>query len=316
MKNEIRLALLCLAATAVPAFAQNASPQCGSANFDQTRNAFTIMNPAAGAVNQQCFLTVFPRGAVPDQARQYPASYLVEGSYIVELSGGGGGGGGGASKDQGGGGGGAGAAPSRTVQYLSPGVYKLTIGTGGQSGSANGGRVGAGNPSSLINVNTGQLIAGFPGADSWSQRIQQDTGDGRGGAAKAGGSSGGNGGDSGLRSEEAAQSGGMSQTAGYAGRPGQSGIESGRSAQANAGGGGGASVRSGGAGQSANINAAAAGIGDMGSGGGGGSGGVNAADPGGQGGHGFIRLTMSEPGRQAIAPAPEVVGANKMMGKN
>lgn len=318
MKNEIRLALLCLAATAVPAVAQNASPQCGSTNFDQTRNVFTIMNPAAGAVNQQCFLTVFPRGAVPDQARQYPASYLVEGRYVIELSGGGGGGGGGSSEDQGGGGGGAGAAPSRTVRYLSPGVYKLTIGTGGQSGRANGGRASAGNPTSLVNVNTGQLIAGFPGADSWSQRTQQDAGDGdgRGGAARAGGSRGGNGGDSGPGSEEAAQSGGMLQTAGYPGRPGQAGSESSRSAQANAGGGGGAGVGNGGAGQSANINAAAAGIGDLGGGGGGGSGGVNAADPGGRGGHGFIRLTMSEPAPQAIAPAPEVVGTNKMMGKN
>jgi len=308
MKNEIRLILLCLAAASVPAFAQSDSPQCGSTNFDQTRNVFTIMNPSAGIVNQQCFLTVYPKGEVPRQARQYPASYLVEGTYAIELSGGGGGGGGGAAKDQGGGGGGAGAAPSRTVQYLSPGVYKLTIGTGGSGGSAGGGRTEAGNPTSLTNANTGQLIAGFPGADVWRQRSQA-AGDGRGGVATAGGSSGGSGGGSGSRPEGAAQSGGTSQTAGYSGTAGESGGESGRSAktkagrlvQANAGGGGGASVGSGGAGESASRNSVA-GVGDLGGGGGGGRGGLKTADAGGEGGHGFIRLTMSEP-----APEPEVV---------
>lgn len=76
-------------------------------------------------------------------------SGFVEGSYVVELVGGGGGGG---SELGGGGGGGGGAVPSRTVQYLSPGVYKLTIGTGGQGGSANGGTTEAGNPTSLTNA--------------------------------------------------------------------------------------------------------------------------------------------------------------------
>ena len=293
MRNEIRLALLCLAAASAPAFAQNASPQCGSANFDQTLNAFTIMNPAADAVNQQCFLTVYPSGGAPYQSREHPAFYPVEGTYVIELSGGGGGGGGGASKDQGGGGGGAGAAPSRTVQYLSPGVYKLTIGTGGEGGSANGGRTEAGNPTSLTNATTGQLIAGFQGADVWAQRTQA-AGSGRGGVAAAGGSSGGRGGDSGG-SEQAAQSGGASQTPGYSGMPGQAGCESGRIVQkdagrvvqANAGGGGGASVGTGGTGESARRHA--------------------VAEAGGRGGHGFIRLTMSEPAPQAIAPAPAPV---------
>jgi OOP family OmpA-OmpF porin len=317
MKREIRLALLCLAAASVPAFAQNAAPQCGSANFDQTRNAFTIVNPAADAVNQQCFLTVYPRGTVPDQSQQYPALYPIEGTYVIELSGGGGGGGGGAAKDQGGGGGGAGAAPSRTVQYLSPGVYKLTIGTGGDGGSANGGRTEAGNPTSLTNANTGQLIAGFQGADVWTQKSRAAS-DGSGGVAAAGGSSGGSGGDSGAKTEELAQAGGASQTGGYSGAPGQSGSESGRTVQkdgarvvqANAGGGGGASVGSGGAGESANATAVA-GIGDLGGGGGGGRGGANSADSGARGGHGFIRLTMSQP-VQAIAPAPVVAAPMPM----
>lgn len=64
MKNAVRLALLCMAATAVPAMAQNASPMCGTTNLDQSRNVFTIMNPAAGAVNQQCYV-VYPTGAMP-----------------------------------------------------------------------------------------------------------------------------------------------------------------------------------------------------------------------------------------------------------
>jgi outer membrane protein OmpA-like peptidoglycan-associated protein len=225
--------------------------------------------------------------------------YPVEGTYVIELSGGGGGGGGGGagtSKDQGGGGGGgAGAAPSRTVQYLSPGVYKLTIGTGGEGGSAGGGRTEAGNPTSLTKADTGQLIAGFAGADVWAQRTQT-AGSGRGGVAAAGGSSGGSGGNSGggsgLRSEQAAQAGGALQTPGYSGTPGQAGVESGRSVktdagrvvQATAGGGGGAGVGSGGSAESARRN--------------------KVAEPGGRGGHGFIRLTMSEPAPQAIAPAP------------
>jgi outer membrane protein OmpA-like peptidoglycan-associated protein len=287
MKNEIRLALLCLAVTAVPTFAQNALPQCGFANFDQTLNAFTIKNPTADAVNQQCLLTVYPTGAAPSQSREYPALYPVEGTYVIELSGGGGGGGGaGTSKDRaGGGGGGAGAAPSRTVQYLSSGVYKLTIGTGGEGGSAGGGRTEDGNPTSLTKADTGQLIAGFAGADVWVQRTRA-AGSGRGGVAAAGGSSGGSGGNSGegrgSRSEQAAQAGGALQTPGYSGMPGQAGVESGR--KAAAGGGGGAGVESGGTGESARRNM--------------------VAGPGDRGGHGFIRLTMSEPAPQAIAPAP------------
>lgn len=321
MKNEFRLALLCLAITSVPAFAQNAVPSCGPSNFDQSRNVFTVVNPAADTVNQQCILTVHPKGTVSDQSRQYPAFYPTEGSYVIELSGGGGGGGGGASKDQGGGGGGAGAAPSRTVQYLAPGAYKLTLGTGGEGGKANGGQTGAGNPTSLTQASTGQLVAGFPGADVWTQRTRAAS-DGSGGVATAGGSSGGSGGDkgatSGTKSDQAAQSGGASQTAGYSGQAGQAGADSGRSVgtsngpvvQSNAGGGGGASVGSGGSGDSANNNAVA-GVGDLGGGGGGGSGGNKTADSGGRGGHGFIRLTMSEPAPQAqpvvVTPAPVVV---------
>jgi hypothetical protein len=302
MKNELRLALLLLATTAVPAIAQNASPECGATNFDANRKIFTVMNPASGAVNQQCFFTVYKRSDLPKYASSHRASFLVEGNYAVELSGGGGGGGGGASRDQGGGGGGAGAAPSHDVRYLAPGKYKMTIGTGGSGGRADGGKVGAGNPTSLTNADTGQLIAGFQGADKWQPRITAGTGEGRGGVASPGGSRGGDGGDSGPMAEKTAQAGGASSTSGYAGKPGKAGSESSRraqgsvrdAAQANAGGGGGAGVGSGGGGETVSKNAVA-GAGDLGGGGGGGRGGLNTADAGAKGGHGFIRLSVLMP---------------------
>src|SRR6185503_21389389 len=103
--GNFALALLTCATTSV--FAQDA-PQCGPANFDQGRDIFTVVNPASGAVNQQCFLTVQPSGA---------AGRYTEGNYEILLSGGGGGGGGVATGDDrssaGGGQGGAGAVPAR-----------------------------------------------------------------------------------------------------------------------------------------------------------------------------------------------------------
>jgi len=291
VKNEIRLALLCLATASAPAFAQSATPECAANNYDHTLNGFTVINPAAGAVNQQCYFTVHASTPVADQSGQYAAPNLVAGTYIIDLVGGGGGGGGGAAKDQGGGGGGAGAAPARSVNYLAPGVYKMTIGTGGYGGAANGGRTGDGNPTSLTNATTGQLIAGFAGADVWTQRSVAAV-DGSGGVAAAGGSSGGSGGDSGSGSEQAAQSGGELPIAGYSGMPGQAGGETGRSIpkdgeriiQANAGGGGGASIGSGSTGESASSS--------------------SFAQSGSRGGDGLIRLTLSEPAPQAAAPVP------------
>ena len=251
MKHEIRLALLCLATASVPGFAQSASPMCGTTNYDQAHHAYTIVNAAARTVNQQCFVTVYPSGAVPDQARQDPNSYIAEGKYIIELVGGGGGGGGGAGAKGNsgeGGGGGAGAAPSRTVQYLSPGVYKLTIGTGGYGGAAHGGHTGDGNPSSLTNAETGQLVAGFAGADVWTQKSEA-AGSAAGGIAAPGG------------------------TSGASGQP-----------NVTTGGNGGASIGAGGTDAPAGRN--------------------EPAEAGSRGGPGLIRLTMSEPARQAAAPAP------------
>ena len=296
MKNEIRLALICMAAASVPAFAQNATPLCGSTNFDKTLNGFSIREAPAGTVNQQCFITVYPAGAVPADAWKSPGSYIVEGTYEIELVGGGGGGGGGGTHAQGGGGGGAGAAPSKTVQYLAPGVYKMTIGTGGYGGAAMGGRTGSGNPTSLTNVYTGALVAGFPGADTWTQGSQR-AGSGAGGIGLPGGSSGGSGADAGDRSDpksnEAAQAGSASATPGYYAVAGQAGGESARSARADkdagivvqpdAGGGGGASIGSGATGGSPRVG--------------------SVAQQGGQGGNGLIRLTLTKAAPVAMARA-------------
>lgn len=307
MKNEIRMALLCLAGTAIPAFAQNASPLCGATNYDHSQKIYTINKPAADTVNQQCYVVVYPKGSMPVEAAQNPASYIVEGSYAILLSGGGGGGGSGARSDQGGGGGGAGAAPMRSVQYLAPGVYKLTLGTGGEGGKV-GGRAKEGNPSSLTLASNGQLVAGTQGADMWQQRYGDISG-GLGGVALAGGSKGGSGGDSGPSSEKSAEVGGQLQTTGYSGTPGLAGgerkwtPEGSASVQANAGGGGGAGVGSGGAGESP-LGSPAAGTGKLGAGGGGGSGGRDAAYAGGKGGHGFIQLSLHD----MVRPAAVITG--------
>lgn len=215
MKNEIRLALLCLTAVSASAFAQSDLPRCGLSNYDRAQNAFTIKNAPANGVNQQCLITVYPAGAAPAQAAQDPASYFAEGTYVIDLIGGGGGGGGGgaASGDRSGGAGGEGAsaAPSRTVQYMAPGVYKLTIGTGGMGGAAEGGRTEDGNPSNLTRADNGQLVAGFPGAGTWTQTTNA-AGGGAGGVAAAGGVSGESGAKGGATNDgkvaTAAQAGG------------------------------------------------------------------------------------------------------------
>jgi hypothetical protein len=178
--SKLVLALLTCATSSV--FAQG-SPQCESANLDQGRNIFTVVNPAPGAVNQQCFLTVQPSGA---------AGRYTEGNYEILLSGGGGGGGGGATGDDrspgGGGQGGADAVPARTNTYLKPGVYRLTMGTGGLGGGASrsqgsGGNAGNGNPTGMADANTGETIAGFPRAEQWARSDSYQVATGRGGVA-------------------------------------------------------------------------------------------------------------------------------------
>jgi len=190
--------------------------RCGSTNYDRSRNEFTIINPTPGTVTQQCFITVVPKQSWTSGVPDLSSSQLVEGNYEITLSGGGGGGGGGAGADTergrhrraddsardntergrlrrtddterdraergrtvagAGGSGGYSAVPVTKVRYLNPGVYRLTIGAGGQGGMAGpngervartGGRGADGAPTGLSNANTGQTIAGFTRAESW-----------------------------------------------------------------------------------------------------------------------------------------------------
>ena len=166
-----KVALIIAGCAAIPAFAQSGTPMCGVTNFDASRGLFTITSPAPGGnLNQQCFVTVVSKaewaGGPPNLAR----SELVEGNYEISASGGGGGGGGSARSARGYDG--ADAIPLKHTRYLTPGVYRLTIGTGGPGGQAclaedQGGRGGDGAPTSLSEAYTGQTIAGFPRAESW-----------------------------------------------------------------------------------------------------------------------------------------------------
>jgi len=168
--------LACAAANS--AFAQNTpDSNCGITNFDRGRNVFTIVNPASGTPNQQCFITVVPKqewsGGAPDPA----SSRFIEGNYEVELSGGGGGGGGATREVRGYDGGDA--IPVKHMRYLSPGVYRLTIGASGQGGQScltedQGGRGDDGAPTSLSEAYSGQTIVGFPSAESWDRGYAQN----------------------------------------------------------------------------------------------------------------------------------------------
>lgn len=168
-----KLALIVAGCAAIPAFAQDGSPQCGATNYDRARNVFTITNPSSGSVNQQCFITVVSKqewnGGLPD----FSTSQLVEGNYEISASGGGGGAGGAAQSARGYDG--ADAIPFMHKRYLSPGVYRLTIGAGGQGGQAfltedRGGRGEDGAPTSLSEAYSGQTIVGYARAESWDGR--------------------------------------------------------------------------------------------------------------------------------------------------
>jgi hypothetical protein len=173
--KTVKLALMLFTCASGTALAQQGSPMCMQTNYDQANGVFTVMNPAPGAVNQQCFLTIHPASATPASG---PDAKFVEGSYEIVLSGGGGGGGGGG--DIAGGQGGAGAVPYKTVMNLTPGVYRLTMGTGGRGGApcdVRGERVDVpetgfrgenGNPTGIAEAYSGKTIAGFPDAHSYA----------------------------------------------------------------------------------------------------------------------------------------------------
>ena len=199
----------CATAAPISRAATTELPDCFNSNYDARLDLFTILNAVQGPVNQQCLLTVGPRGGAA------PASGLRAGSYVVHLSGGGGGGAGGTWQGErgggGAGGGGAGAREIRTTVNLTEGVYKLTIGAGGPGGNAcvlapfyiGGGPGWPGSPSSMVRVATGELIAGMSGADAYRRpsRAQLDRMagpmDGHGGSGP-GQASGGRGGKENL----------------------------------------------------------------------------------------------------------------------
>ena len=298
MKSAIRLALLALASTSASAFAQDSTPQC-AALFDRGQDMFTARDAPFDALNRQCFLTVMPKDGAASlagfpQLAQYPMPQIQEGTYEVLLSGGGGGGGSGGLLSSGGGG--AGAVPSKTTQYLTPGIYKLTLGTSGKGGSG-GGRGGDGNPTSITKAYTNETIAGFRGADSWTGRTAQtqtytvaSTGRGAVGGNSADGSGGvgvdgrGNGGHGGRQpdrngyGEIPSQAGGSMIVAGITtGTPGMGGRNDG-------GGGGGAGFGDGGAGKS----------GDS----------MGNNEVGNQGGDGFVRLRAIQLAQATPMAAP------------
>jgi hypothetical protein len=168
-----KLTLMFLAcAAAIPAFAQNTSDsRCGMTNYDRARNLYTIVNPALGTATQQCFITVVPKASWSGGSPNLASSELVEGNYDVVLSGGGGGGGGGVAREGGSGYDGADAIAYSGPVYLSPGVYRVTIGAGGQGGFAGtdyGQRGADGGPTSLSEAYSGRTIAGFPNAETWA----------------------------------------------------------------------------------------------------------------------------------------------------
>jgi hypothetical protein len=181
-------------------------PDCFVSNYDAQQDLFTLKNTARDFVNQQCLLTVGPRGSVATR------SGLVAGRYEISIANGGGGGAGGTrqSGNRGGaGGGGAGASEAVTRVDLAEGSYRLTIGAGGPGGNAcvsapfnmGGGPGWPGSPTNIVRIATGEVVAGTPGAESFarSSRAQHDQSsglkDGHGGSGP-GQASGGNGGTS------------------------------------------------------------------------------------------------------------------------
>ncbi len=164
-------------------------PNCLDANYDETLRLFTIKNmmersenPAKNPANQQCLITVSPRGRVAS------ASQLAADRYTIYLSEGGQGGAGGALQNVllgggGGGGGGAGARETQATVYLTEGIYKLTIGAGGAGGHACMPHLGFGagpgwngSPSNVVRVATGEVVIGERGADTYARpaRAQQE----------------------------------------------------------------------------------------------------------------------------------------------
>jgi len=309
--TAIALALLagfgagCTTVPSSPSVAVSALPNCFDNNYDKARGLFTIRNAVGNVVNQQCLITVVPRGEVAS------ASQLTAGRYTIYLANGGGGGAGGTLQSflgggGGGGGGGAGAAETQATIDLAEGVYKLTLGAGGPGGMAGqlhsggfGGGVGwAGSPSNMVNVATGAVVIGTPGADTYQRLTRAQSErlggkiDGHGGSGP-GQTSGGSGGVAATtdKPEMQAESGSSAVASGrlvVGGTPGEDVKRTG----SGGGGGGATSMGPGGegGGETPGRRENPPELGSLGSGGGGGEGSLSEADPGARGGHGYIAL--------------------------
>lgn len=281
-------------------------PNCFDANYDRERRLFTIKNDAGNPVNQQCLLTVGPRG---DAA---PASGLRAGSYTAYLSNGGGGGAGGTmqafhgGEGGGGGGGGAGAMEIQAEVELTEGVYLLTIGAGGLGGSVcvpvarlGGGPGWLGSPSNIIRVATGELVLGIPGAEKYVRpkrgQVEKTAGkmDAHGGSGP-GQTSGGAGATPQSRYQLQAEAvpGASRLESGQTGVGGAAGGDYSKEDKRPSEGGGGGAARLGpggaGSGETLARKDTAPVRGMLGSGGGGGEGAAHQCDPGARGGHGYI----------------------------
>jgi len=311
--NKLALSLLvgigtgCTNVPPAPVVSMSDLPNCFDANYDRQSGLFTIKNAVGNVVNQQCLLTVVPRGDVAS------ASQLAAGKYRVYLANGGGGGAGGTLQafastqgGGGGGGGGAGAVETQATVNLTEGVYKLTIGAGGPGGTAGalrpdgvgGGPGWAGSPTNIVRVATGEVVLGSPGADTYARlsRAQSDRAagprDAHGGSGP-GQASGGRGSapESDYSAEVQAQPGASRLASGRSGVGGAPGEDDQR---AGTGGGGGGATSMGhggvGGGESPGRKDIAPERGSLGSGGGGGEGSSSEADPGARGGHGYIAL--------------------------
>ena len=307
------IALMLLGCTALPAFAQDMTPpDCAVANYNKDQDIFTVVGPVGYTLNQQCLLTVLPanQGASQPARPMRGMPQYTAGNYVITLTGGGGGGGSGLAQDGvEGGGGGAGAAPFVTTRYLAPGIYRLTLGMGGDGGRAcqttsYGGRGTDGNPTALSMYNTFETIAGFPGAESWTgspirsasfavasgRRIpgQSDSDDFNGGGGIGVGLQ-----SNGGRGAHATESGAMRAQDG--GKP--IAEKSGLPGTGSLGGGGGAGYGNGGDGQTTVMWASKdfpvyskAWPGQLGGGGGGGASGEITCGSGAPGGHGFVAI--------------------------
>ena len=296
--------------TAPAAFA--ALPDCLTNNYDPGHHLFTLKDSRPGEANQQCLLTVWPRG------QGASATSVTAGRYLVNLSDGGDGGAGGTLQSVngggGGGGGGAGARELRRVVELTEGVYRLTIGAGGPGGNPciptpstvfSGGPGWLGSPSSLVRSATGEVLVGTPGADTYvrptkgqnEKKAGNPDGHGGSGPGKASGGDGGRVDVSGFRviAPEAGDSkaGNAGGDAGVASPPSRTKAGDGSAS----GGGGGASTKSEGGDGGGELQrhwVQPPERGALGSGGGGGVGTMFVCGAGGAGGNGFIALRQYE----------------------